>query len=371
MAANDPYQILGVSRDAKPDEIKRAYRSLARKYHPDANPDDPEAEARFKEVSLAYEILNDPEKRRRYDTFGDPSGPGAGGFGPMDGFGIQDIFDAFFGGADPFGGRRQPGPPRGQDTEAVLEIELEDAATGVNATVEVRMPTPCDTCGGSGAAPGTFPSRCDVCGGAGEIRQVRRSIIGQLVSSQPCQACAGAGYVIATPCDTCRGDGRLVNAKTIEIEVPAGIDDGQRLRLSGRGPAGFRGGPPGDLFVTVRVRPDPRFERHGDDLVHVHPISFTQAALGVRLEIETLDGPEDLVVGAGTQSGKVFRLRNRGMPRLRSRGRGDLLVRVDVEVPEDLSEEEAGLLRALAELRNEEVAPPDKGFFSRVKSAFQ
>ena len=372
MATNDPYEILGVARSASADEIKRAYRSLARQHHPDANQGDPEAAERFKEISLAYEILSDPDKRRRYDEFGSTGGPG--GFGPtMDGFGIQDIFEAFFGG-DPFGGgggTRRGGPPRGQDAEAVVEVELADSAVGVTASVEVRMPVACEHCNGNGAEPGSFPSRCETCGGAGEVRQVRRSILGQLVTTAPCHVCQGAGFTIANPCTTCRGDGRVVANRTLELEVPAGIDDGQRLRLNGRGPAGFRGGPPGDLFVTVRVNPDPRFERHGDDLLHVRPIAFTQAALGAVLQIETFDGVEELPIPPGTQPGRMFRLKGQGMPHLRSRGRGDLLVRIDVEVPTKLDPEDEETLRAFAARRGEDVAPRDQGLFSRIKSAFQ
>ncbi|MFZ4585388.1 MAG: J domain-containing protein [Acidimicrobiia bacterium] len=364
---NDPYEILGVARDASADDIKRAYRKLARENHPDANPGNPEAEARFKDISLAYEILSDPEKRQRYDAYGGADGPQ---FGPMDGFGIQDLFDAFFGG-DPFGAARQQGPARGPDAETMVEIDLEQAVRGTTASVEVRMPVRCDRCTGSGAEPGTFPSRCETCGGAGQIRQVRRSILGQLVTASPCPQCSATGFVVATPCGECFGEGRVNASRGVDFEVPAGIADGQRLRLAGRGPAAFRGGEPGDLYVGVRVRAHPTLERHGDDLVHVQPISFAQATLGAVLVVDTFDGPEDLVVPAGTESGRLFRLRGRGVPRLRGRGRGDLLVRVDIVTPTDLTEEQEALLRQFAELRSEPLAPAEKGFFSRIKSAFQ
>jgi molecular chaperone DnaJ len=367
----DYYELLGVTRNATDDEIKRAYRALARRYHPDSNPD-PQAEAMFKEINVAYETLKDPERRRRYDVFGeDGARAGGGAPGPGEAFGFGDIFDAFFGG-DPFGNRGQAGPPRAPDAEAVVHLELAQAAFGTTATVEVRLPVACERCEGSGCEPGTHPTRCDVCGGAGEVREVRRSILGQIVTAAPCVACSATGSRIPTPCKECRGDGRVRASRSIDVEVPAGVDDGQRLRLSGRGPAAPRGGVPGDLYVTVRVAADERFERQGEDLLHVRRIAFTQAALGTRLEVETLEGAEELIVAPGTQPGHVFRLKGRGIPALRGRGRGDLLVRVDVEVPARLSAEEDELLRSFAEMRGEEVAhAPDKGVFSRLRSAFQ
>lgn len=368
---SDYYEILGVAPNATDDEIKRAYRALARRYHPDSNPDDPDAEARFKEITLAYETLRDPERRRRYDLFGDDGTRVSSGQATSDPFGFGNLFDAFFGG-DPFGARGPSGPQRAPDAEAVVHLDLAEAAFGTVAAIEVRLPVACARCDGSGCEPGTHPSRCDVCGGTGEVREVRRSVLGQIVTAAPCVACSATGNRILSPCRDCRGDGRVRAARSIEVEVPPGVDDGQRLRLSGRGPAAPRGGIPGDLYVTVRVEPDPRFERHGDDLLHVRRIAFTQAALGCRLDVETLEGPEELVVPAGTQPGHVFRLRGRGIPALRGRGRGDLLVRVDVEVPTRLSPEEEELLRSFAQLRGEEVAASqERGVFSRLRSAFQ
>jgi len=364
----DLYDVLGVSRSATEDEIKRAYRELARKYHPDSGHNDPEAEERFKEVSLAYETLRDTERRRRYDMFGE--GPARPGAGAGDAFGFGDLFDAFFGG-DPFGTRRGAGPPRGQDAEAVVELTLDAAAFGITHTIEARLPVECSRCEGSGCEPGTHPSRCDACGGAGEVRQVRRSILGQIVTAAPCGVCDGSGRRILSQCRDCRGDGRVQAARTIDVEVPAGVDDGQRLRLAGRGPAAPRGGAPGDLYVTVRVTPHADFERHGDDLVHPHPVSVAQAALGALLTIPTLEGSTELTVPPGTQPGQIFRVKGAGVPSLRGRGRGDLLVRVDVAVPTRLSDEEAALLHRLAELRGEEVAPPEKGVRSRIRSAFR
>jgi len=367
--SSDYYELLGVSPQATDDEIKRAYRSLARRYHPDSNPD-PDAAERFKEISRAYETLRDPERRRRYDTFGPDAVGAAGPTGPAGDFGLGDFFDAFFGG-DAFGRRGSAGAARAADAEIRMELTLAEAAFGVTRTIEARLPVPCDRCDGSGCEPGTHPSRCDVCGGTGEVRQVRRSILGQMMTASPCGACHATGSRILSPCRDCRGEGRVQGVHDIDVDVPAGVDSGQRLRLSGRGPAAPRGGIPGDLYVAVTVAPHPEFERHGDDLVHIRRISLTQAALGTSLVIETLDGPEPLPVPPGTQPGHVFRLKNRGVPSLRGRGRGDLLVRIDVEVPEHLRPEEAELLRKLAELRGDDVAPADEGFFSRLKSAFQ
>ncbi len=366
----DFYEILGVTRQSTDDEIKRAYRDLARRYHPDGNPGDPEAEERFKEVSVAYETLRDPERRRRYDVFGDSGGRGAPAQAGEQ-FGFGDLFDAFFGG-DPFNMRRaQSGPPRGADAEAVIELTLGEAAFGATKTIEARLPVACTRCDGSGCEPGTHPTRCDACGGEGEIRQVRRSILGQIVTAAPCGICDGTGRRILTQCRDCRGDGRVHAQRSIDVEVPAGVDDGQRLRLAGRGPAARRGGVPGDLYVTVRVAKHADFERQGDDLLNVRRIGIAQAALGVRLSVNTLEATEELVVPPGTQPGQVFRLKGAGVPALRGRGRGDLLVRIEVVVPTQLTDEESELLHRLATVRGEDVAPPEKGVFSRLRSAFQ
>jgi molecular chaperone DnaJ len=366
----DCYEVLGVARHAADEEIKRAYRDLARRYHPDSHPDDPNAEERFKEVSVAYETLRDPERRRRYDLFGD-TGAGAGAQPGAEGFGVGDLFDAFFGG-DPFGARRGPaGPTRGADAEVVVELTLAEAMFGTTHTIEASLPVGCPRCEGSGCEPGTHPSRCDVCGGTGEVRQVRRSILGQMVTASPCGVCEGTGRRILTQCRDCRGDGRVRAQRAIDVEVPAGVDDGQRLRLAGRGPAAPRGGVSGDLYVGVRVAKHPDFERRGDDLIHARCLSAPQATLGVQLVIAGLDGEHEVMVPAGTQPGQVFRIKHAGVPSLRGRGRGDLLVRVDVDVPTRLSDEEAELWHRLAELRGDEVAPPEKGVMSRLRSAFQ
>ncbi|MCU1428094.1 MAG: DnaJ-class molecular chaperone with C-terminal Zn finger domain [Actinomycetia bacterium] len=375
----DYYELLEVQSSATEDEIKKAYRRLARECHPDANPGDPDAETRFKEISVAYETLRDPERRRRYDMFGPDgasAGAGAGGFGPggfdASQFGLNDLFDAFFGG-DAFGrGRGASGPPPGPDMEAALRLTLDEVVFGAKKTIDLRMPVACETCDGSGCAPGTHPSTCSTCNGSGEVRQVRRSLLGQVVTAGPCPQCEGTGAVIPTPCTTCHGAGRVAGDRKIDIDVPAGIDEGQRLRLAGRGAAAARGGPSGDLYLSVRVTPHENFERRGDDLYRLLRVAMTQAALGTHFTLDTLDGPEELAVPPGTPHGRVFRLRGHGVPSLRSGRRGDLLVEIAVDIPAKLSGEEAELLAQFAALRGEAVAPAkDHGFFSRIRSAFQ
>lgn len=363
----DYYELLGVDRHASADEIKKAYRVLARKLHPDANPGDPSAEEKFKQVAQAYEVLSDPESRARYDRFGEASGPGdifsgAGGLG--------DIFESFFGG-NPFGQTRGPsGPPRGQDLEVVADLDFEQAVFGATVPVSIRTAVACEDCDGSGAGSGTQPVTCSECNGRGQVQRVRQSMLGQMVTSQVCGRCRGFGQVIATPCPTCGGEGRTVTDKTLQVDVPAGVDTGSTLRLTSRGAAGPRGGAPGDLFVHLRVRPHDKYVRDGFDLVTSVDVSIAQAALGTTIELATLDGDETLVVPPGTQPGRVFVLRKRGVPRLQSSGRGDLKAVVNVVVPTKLSEHEAQALRSYAALRDEDVAPADTGFFSRIKSAF-
>jgi molecular chaperone DnaJ len=371
----DFYELLGVARSASADEIKKAYRRKARDLHPDANPDDPSAEAAFKEVARAYEVLSDPEQRARYDRFGEAGVGGAGGGDPFgDGFaGFGDIFDAFFGGGGGggFGGQRAPsGPPRGQDLEVVADLSFEDAVFGATVPVSLRTAVRCDDCAGTGAGEGTEPVTCSDCGGRGQVQRVRRSVLGQMVTTSPCQRCGGFGQVIATPCGSCGGDGRLVEERTYNVDVPAGVDSGATLRLTGRGAVGVRGGASGDLYVHVRVQPHERFVRDGDDLVCELPVSFAQAALGARLELETLDGVEEIVVPPGTQFGREFIARGRGAHRLGGRGRGDLRAHAVIAVPTDLTDEQAELLRAFAASRGDEVAATGPGFFSRLKSAF-
>jgi len=371
MTARDFYEVLGVGRDATEDDIKKAFRGLARKYHPDANPDDPTAAERFREATEAYETLRDPERRRRYDMFGTSDGPGPGSPFGSGSFGLNDLFEAFFSG-DAFGGRgRSGGPERGYDAEYGVELTLEEVVFGSHKTIELDLPVECEDCGASGCAPGTHPAQCATCGGVGEVRQVRRSLLGQVITAAPCASCGGTGRTIADPCPRCAGEGSHRGMRSVEFEVPRGIADGQRLRLSGRGPAGSHGGPPGDLYVAVRVSPHADLERRGDQLWRALPVSVAQAALGTEIEIETLDGPKSVKVPAGTQHGTHLRLKGLGVPALRSARRGDLVCEVQVEVPRHLSDEEAELLARFAALRGEHLAPTDEGLLARLRSAFR
>jgi molecular chaperone DnaJ len=367
--ATDYYELLGVGRDASDADIKRAYRQLARRYHPDTNPD-PDAEARFKEIAVAYETLSDPQRRAHYDRFG-ADGPNMGG-DPFSGAGLGDIFEAFFGGGG-FGGqsRGPSGPPRGSDLEAVAELEFAHAVFGGEVSVTVTTLIACNACEATGCEPGTRPAACGDCGGTGQVRRVRQSILGQMVTASVCPRCSGMGEIIATPCKTCGGEGRTRDQRTFTVEVPAGVDDGATLRLTGRGAVGPRGGPAGDLYVHLRVHPHDQFVRDGDDLVHELHVSVAQAALGVELPLTTLDGEETVQVPSATQTGRMFRLRGKGVPRLHGRGRGDLRLHVVVDTPTELEPEEEELLRRLAELRGEPVAPPESGLLSRIRSAFR
>lgn len=370
----DHYETLGVARTATAEEIKKAYRRLAREHHPDANQGDVAAETRFKEIALAYEVLSDPDKRAHYDRFGDSSMGGMGGAGGDPFGGVGDIFDAFFGGGSPFGGGRSrgpSGPPRGPEVEAVMTLDFVDAVFGGAHELTVRTAVRCGDCDGSGAAEGSSPTTCPDCSGTGVVRGVRNTILGQILSENVCTRCGGMGETIDNPCGTCGGDGRTVSDETYTVDIPEGVDNGTTLRLNGRGAVGPRGGPAGDLYVRVRVTPHERFQREGSSLLEDLHVTMTQAALGHHLDYETLDGVESLVVPPGTQSGKVFRLRGRGVPRLGERGRGDLLVTVQVDTPTELSDAEVSLLEQLAELRGEEVRRPEGGLFSRIKSAFK
>jgi molecular chaperone DnaJ len=373
--ARDFYELLGVRRDATPDEIKRAYRQRARELHPDANPDNDGAEEQFKAVSHAYDVLSDAEQRARYDRYGEAglSGSAAGTGDIFAGAGgLGDLFDAFFGG-NPFGGGAAgpAGPPRGQDLEVRADLTFEQAVFGTTLPVTVRTAVRCETCDGLGAAPGTQPVTCLECAGAGQVRRVRQSLLGQMVTTSVCSRCGGLGRVIVTPCEACHGHGRIVEDRTFQVDVPAGVDSGSTLRLSGRGAVGPRGGDAGDLYVHLRVLPHDRYTRQGNDLVTSVTVSMVQSALGVTLGLPTLDGDEELRVPPGSQSGKVFVLRGRGVPMVRGRGRGDLRVELVVEIPTKLTATQEELLRRLAEERGEQVDPPGgTGLFSRIKSAF-
>ncbi|MEM7412276.1 MAG: molecular chaperone DnaJ [Myxococcota bacterium] len=374
MSKRDFYEILGVSRDADADALKKAYRAIAMRDHPDRNPDDPAAEERFKEASEAYAVLSDPEKRQAYDRFGHAGvgagGPGAGGFQDFGDLGnFTDLFDDLFG--DLFGGRRPGGRRRGRgqrgaDLRYNLEIELADVLAGLEPSIQIPKMRPCDTCEGSGARPGTSPETCDRCRGAGQVVLQQ----GFFRVSRPCDACAGAGEIIRDRCGDCRGQGRIEGQQTIKVRIPAGVDDGTRLRLSGEGEAGISGGPPGDLYVVISVKPHELFQREGPDLHCQVPITMVQAALGAEVDAPTLEGKVKLKVPEGTQSGKVMRLRGKGMPSLRSAARGDQLLHLFVETPTRLTGSQRELLEKFAEVSDVKVSPAHKGFLDKLRELF-
>jgi molecular chaperone DnaJ len=367
--AVDYYALLGVAPSASDDEIKRAYRNMARELHPDTTGGDAVAEAQFKEVTRAYEVLRDPERRARYDRFGPDGIDGrVPANGDVFGGGLGDIFDAFFGGA--MRGAAAAGPVRGADAEVVLELDFRQAVFGSRHDVNLDGFVVCVTCEGSGARSGTTAVRCPDCDGLGELRRVRQSILGQVVTSAPCRRCQGLGEAISSPCQDCAGDGRRVESRTYSVDVPAGVDHGSTLRLTGRGPAGPRGGPSGDLYVHLAVRPDDRFRRDGSDVHADLHVPMTQAVLGSTVVFETLDGDESLPIPAGTQGGRLIKLRGRGVPHVRGRGRGDLLIHVVVDTPTGLTKAQEELVRRLAAERSEEIAPPDEGLMARLRSAF-
>jgi molecular chaperone DnaJ len=368
--ATDYYDVLGVARGADENEIKRAYRLLARKHHPDVNEDKAAAERKFKEINEAYEVLSDPQKRANYDRFGHAGTDGGfGGAGAAEGFG--DIFDMFFGAArsGATAGPRRNGPARGSDLRYDVEITLEEAFSGTQRDISFKHLAACQTCKGSGAEPGTLISACDRCSGTGVMRQVRQTPLGQFVTQTTCSKCGGDGQMIPSPCQVCRGRGRIETEKTLTVKIPAGVDDGSRIRISGSGEAGARGGPDGDLYVYLSVRRHERYRRDALDLYVDVPISFPQAALGGEIEVPSMDGPVPLSLQAGTQSGSTYRLRGRGMPSVRGATRGDQLVTVHVVVPTKLSKRERELLEAFANEGGDHVE--ERSFFERVKEAFK
>lgn len=351
----DYYEVLGVSKGASDDELKKAFRKEAKKYHPDLHPGDKEAEAKFKEVNEAYEVLSNPEKRQKYDQFGhagvDPNfGAGAGGSGFGD-FGdiFSDIFGGFGGG---FGGGRRNGPKRGNDVRQVVNISFEEAAFGCKKKINITKMDSCDTCHGTGAKPGTSAETCRRCGGTGQIQTQQRTILGYMTNVTTCPDCNGTGKIIKEPCRDCRGTGKVRKSKTVEINIPAGIDDGQTIQLTGQGEPGSQGGPAGDLLITVRVRPHEMFKRRDNDIYLEMPISFVQAALGATLTVPTLDGAVEYDIPEGTQSETRFRLRGKGVPFIRGKGRGDQYVTVRVEVPKNLSSKQKELLKEFDEDSN-------------------
>jgi len=364
----DYYEVLGVARSASDAELRRAYRTLARKYHPDVSKE-ADAEAKFKEINEAYQVLNDQETRARYDRFGhagvDPNGM-AGGFGD---FGFGDIFGDLFG----FGGRgaRQAGPHRGGDLRYDLEITFKEAAFGCKKGIEISRQETCRNCGGTGAEPGTSPIRCPDCNGTGQVRRAQQSIFGSFVNVTTCARCSGRGEIVTTPCSVCHGSQRVEETRSLEVDVPEGVDDGMRIRLAGEGAAGTHGGPAGNLYVVLHVEAHPYFHRREDDIVLNLRVNIAQAALGDEVAVPTIDGEERLTIPAGTQTGTVFRLRSRGVPHLRNAGRGDQVVIINVGVPTELNAEQRELLTNLGKTLGREVVPQgSKGFLDRLRDAF-
>ncbi len=371
MSKRDYYEVLGVNKNSSEEEIKKAYRKLARQYHPDVNKE-PDAETKFKEVKEAYDTLSDSQKKARYDQFGheDPTaGFGGGGFGGGADFGdFGDIFDMFFGG----GGRsRNPNAPRkGADLQYSMTLEFKEAIFGKETDITIPKEEECDTCHGSGAKPGSKVETCSVCKGSGQQEVVQNTPFGRIVNRRVCNACHGQGKTIKEKCPTCHGSGKVRKHKKIHVKVPAGVDDGSQLRVSGEGEPGTKGGPAGDLFIILRVKPHDFFERDGEHIYCEIPLTFTQAALGDEIEVPTLEEKVKLKIPAGTQTGTNFRLKGKGVPRLRYGGRGDQHIKVVVVTPSNLTEEQKELFKQLGSLNVPETHQQQSSFFERVKKAF-
>ena len=374
----DYYDLLGVSRGASDEDIKKAFRRLAMEYHPDRNRREGAAE-KFKEINEAYQVLSDAQKRAVYDRYGHAGVASNGGARGFDGFenfnGFGDIFDAFFGGMGGSTRARANAPRRGGDLKYGVQIDLEDSVFGTAKEISVRRSEICDACRGSRAAPGSAPTPCANCGGSGELRRAHDSVFGQFVQVAPCSVCRGEGQTIADPCPDCRGAGARQRSRTLEVAIPAGIDDGTQIRLRGEGEAGYKGGAPGDLYVAVRVKPHPVFRRAGNDILYTLPVNIAQATLGARLTIPTIDEDAEIAIPPGTQSGAMFSLKNRGVPYIRSSRKGDMIVTVDVKIPAALTEEQQDLFRQLAQTFGDAPAaasdadPESKGFFGKIKDA--
>lgn len=374
LAKRDYYEVLGVDRNASKDEIKKAYRKLARQYHPDVNKDDPSAEDKFKEAKEAYETLSNDQKKAHYDQFGhtDPNqGFGGGGFGEADfGGGFGDIFDMFFGG----GGsrRRDPNAPRqGSDLQYTMQLSFEEAAFGLEKDIEIPREESCKTCDGTGAKPGTHPEDCPHCNGTGQLNVEQTTPFGRIVNRRVCHYCQGKGKLIKEKCSTCGGDGRVQNRKKIHVKIPAGVDEGQQIRVSGQGEAGINGGPSGDLYVVFTIKPHEFYERDGDDVYCEVPLNFAQITLGDEIEVPTLYGKVKLKIPAGTQTGTHFRLKGKGIKNVRGYGQGDQHVTIRAVTPKHLSDREKELFRELADIQGKNVSEDQDSFFSRVKRAFK
>ena len=380
----DYYEVLGVGKDADAKEIKKAYRKLAMKYHPDKNPGDKDAEEKFKEINEAYEVLSDEEKRSTYDRFGHDGLNGQGGFGGGQGFGgfggsgfggfediFGDIFGSSFGGG--FGGSssRRRGPKRGADIRQSVTISFEDAAFGKKIKVKINRSEECEECHGSGARPGTSKKTCPTCHGSGTVQSVQRTPFGNIASQRTCSTCDGEGEINESPCNKCHGKGSIRKTKTIEVDIPAGIDDGQMIKLSGQGEVGEKGGPRGDLYIVVNVQKHDIFTREGYDVYIEMPIRFTQAALGDKLEVPTLDGKVSYTLPEGTQTGTVFRLREKGIPKLRSNSRGDQYVKVIIDTPKKLNDEQKELLRKFDESCGNKVHEKQRSWKSKIDNFFK
>ena len=362
----DYYEVLGVQRGASAEELKAAFRKLAMQFHPDRNPDHPQAAERFKECSEAYQVLSDPDKRRSYDMFGH-SAVDTGGFGGFEGFGgFGEIFETFFGGGAGRGGRGRT--LRGDDLRYDLTIAFEEAFTGSEKEIEVPRLMSCERCSGAGAEPGSGVETCAACAGSGQVRRAAQSIFGQVVNIVACPSCGGEGRLLKNPCSECRGQGRVERRRRLRVTIPAGVDTGSQIRLTGEGEAGYRGGPPGDLYIVLRVKPHPQLQRRDQDVVYDLRINLVQAALGDRIEVPTLDGAVEVSIPAGTQYGQTFRLAGKGMPHVRNGRRGDQYVRVQVLVPKDLTTEQKSMLRKVGGLtgKPEKVS---KGFFEKLRDA--
>ncbi len=372
MTAKDYYSVLDVPKTSSPEELKKAYRRLARRYHPDVNHES-DAEERFKEINEAYEVLSDPQKRAMFDRFGTVSPNGMGGMGGFGGFrDPSDIFSEVFGnlGGFGFGARGRVGPRRGQDLRTSVTITFEEAAAGVTKEVQVQRLETCQTCGGSGAEPGTQPERCAECGGKGQVRHVQQTFLGSFVNITACPVCRGSGRIVRTPCHACNGVGQSRTQRSLSFHIPAGIDDGMSIRLTGEGEPGERGGPVGNLYVGVRIKSHPYFRRRDNDVLMELQINIAQATLGATVAVPTLAGKQQLTIPAGTQPGTIRRLRGLGIPRLRGNGRGDQLVVIQVAIPTQLTAEQSEILQTLAHTLGTEIVVEEKqGVVDRIKEA--